>query len=374
MPRLLYVVNIPRFFVSHRLPLALAAREAGYEAHVATAADDAANVERIRATGLPFHPLPLAQHGTHPLAEARTLGAIYQLYRTLRPDIVHHVSIKPVIYGGLAARLAGVPAVVGAVSGLGYVFTAAGFQPRLLRRLIGPLYRLALAYPPTRLIFQNPDDRDRFVRLGLIDPARAVLIRGSGVDVSVFTPQPEPDGPPVILFAGRLLWEKGVGTFVEAARRLGETARFVVVGYPEPSSPDAVPLDQLTAWAGERLIEWWGRREDMPAVFAQSHVVVLPSTYGEGVPKVLIEAAACGRAIVTTDAPGCREIARHGENGLLVPPGDLDALVGAIRTLAGDADLRRRLGERGRAIAVAEFSLDRVVRETLAVYEELLGK
>lgn len=379
MTRLLYVVNIPRFFVSHRLPLALAARQAGYDVHVATAGSDAAtsdadqsNVARIQAADLPYHPLPLAQHGTNPLTELGTLRAILRLYRALRPDLVHHVSIKPVIYGGIAARLARVPGVVGAVSGTGYLFTSSDVKARLLRPLVKPAYRLALGYAPTRLIFQNPDDRDLFVRLGLVDAARAVLIRGSGVDTDVFTPAPETDGEPVVLFAGRLLWKKGIGAFVETARRLGDAARFVVVGYAEPSSPDAVPLDRLTAWQDEGLIEYWGRRDDMPDVFAAAHVVCLPSTYGEGVPKVLIEAAACGRAIVTTDTPGCREIVHHGENGLLVPPDNLDALAEAVRQLAADADRRRRMGARGREIALAGYALRQVVAETFAVYEELL--
>ncbi len=372
MTRLLYVVNIPRFFVSHRLPLALAAREAGYDVHVATSDADRANIARIQETGLPFHPLPLAQHGTNPLAELGTLRAITRLYRTLKPDLVHHVSIKPVIYGGIAARLAGVPGVVGAVSGTGYVFTSGDLKARLLRLLVRPAYRIAVGYGPTRLIFQNPDDRALFVRLGLVDAARALLIRGSGVDTDNFSPAPEKDGVPVVLFAGRLLWKKGIGEFVEIARRLGNSARFVVVGYAEPSSPDAVPPDQLAAWQDEGLIETWGRRDDMPDVFAASHVVCLPSTYGEGVPKVLIEAAACGRAIVTTDTPGCREIVHHGENGLLVPPGDLEALAEAVRRLVSDADLRRQMGVRGREIALEGYSLKQVVAETFAVYEELL--
>lgn len=371
MTRLLYVVNIPRFFVSHRLPLALAARDAGYEVHVTTSDADQDQVARIKAAGLPYHPLPLSQHGTSPLTEARTLWAIGRLYRSLKPDIVHHVSIKPVIYGGIAARLTGVRGVVSAMSGLGYVFIGEGAKPALLRQIVRPGFRLALGGRGTRMIFQNPDDRERFIQMGLIPPERAVLIRGSGVDVELFAPQPEADGLPVVLFAGRLMWKKGVGEFVEVARRLQGRARFVIVGYAEATSPDNVPPEQIQAWADAGLIEAWGRRDDMPQVFAQSHLVCLPSTYGEGVPKVLIEAAACGRAVVTTDTPGCREITRDGENGRLVSPNDLDALTTAVELLVDDAALRRRMGERGREIAVNEFSLAQVVRETFAVYESV---
>lgn len=371
MTRLLYVVNIPRFFVSHRLPLALAAREAGYEVHVTTSDADAENVAHIRESGLPYHPLPLAQHGTNPLGELRTIRALVQLYRQLKPDIVHQVSIKPVIYGGIAAHLAGVPGVVSAMSGLGYVFIGEGFKPRLLRTLALPAFRLALMGQRRRMIFQNPEDRAHFIRLGIISEVRSVLIRGSGVDMARFTVQPEAGGLPVVLFAGRLMWRKGLGDFVEAARRLQGKARFAVAGYAEASSPDTVSEDQLRAWADEGLIDWWGRRDDMPAAFAESHLVCLPSTYGEGVPKVLIEAAACGRAMVTTDTPGCREIVHHEQNGLLVPPGDMDALCAALERLISDAGLRAQYGAAGRRIAESDFSLERVVSETLSLYSSI---
>lgn len=376
MTRLLYLVNIPRFFVTHRLPLARAAREAGYDVQVATSVYDEANVERIRAAGFPFHPLPLHQHGTHPLHELTALRSIIRLYRDLKPDIVHQVSIKSVLYGSLAARVTAVPAVVNAVSGLGYVFVASGIKAATIRRGALLAYRLLLRHPNMRTIFQNPDDRDLFVDRGLIDSKRTVVIKGSGVDVDDFQPQPEPGGTPIVLFAGRLLWQKGAGEFVEAARRLkaaGVDARFVIAGFGEASNPAAVSPATLDDWQRSGVIEWWGHRTDMPAVFAQSHVVCLPSSYGEGVPKVLIEAAACGRAIVTTDAPGCREIARHGENGLLVPVKDTDALCAALVDLIDNRQRRQSMGQRGRQIAVAEFSLEHVNQATLEIYRTLLA-
>jgi glycosyltransferase involved in cell wall biosynthesis len=372
MTRILYNVNIPRFFVSHRLPLALAAQAAGYDVHVTTSHTDTAYVTTIIDAGLSYHPLPLAQHGTNPLAEVKTLTAMVTLYRQLKPDLVHHVSIKPVLYGGLAARIAGVPAVVGAMSGLGYVFISTSLKARFIRLLVHPLLRLALGHKNTALIFQNTTDLDRFVSMGLIAAGQAHLIRGSGVDLARFSPTPEADGKPLVLFAGRLMWQKGVGDFAEAARRLQHKARFVIVGYAEATSPDTVPQAQLEAWARAGILEWWGKRDDMPQVFAQAHIVCLPSTYGEGVPKVLIEAAACARPIVTTDTPGCRDITRHGENGLLVAPHDTTALVAALEQLLDDASLRQRMGATGRSIAEHEFSLAYVVRETLALYEKLL--
>ncbi len=374
-PRLLYVVNIPRFFVSHRLPLALAARDAGYEAHVATADIDPASIRQIKREGFPFHALPLSQHGLNPLAELRTLVALGRLYRSLRPDILHHVSLKPVVYGGIAARLWHRQPVVQAVSGRGYLFVSDERKARLLARLSRPALRLALAGARTRVLFQNPDDQRYFVENGLVEAGKTVLIRGSGVDAAVFHPEPEDsDALPVVLFAGRLLWQKGIGDFVAAARRLRGMARFRVVGYEEATSPLNVPGEQLLAWQAEGAIEWLGKRDDMPRVYADSHIVCLPSSYGEGLPKTLIEAAACARACVASDSPGCREIVRHGLNGLLAPPGDVDALCHALRRLIENPELRRAMGARGRAIAVEEFSLERVVSETLALYREMLER
>jgi glycosyltransferase involved in cell wall biosynthesis len=372
MPKILYVVNIPRFFVSHRLPLALASQAHGYEVHVATADDDPEQVAKIQATGLPFHPLPLSQHGTSLLTEMRTLWALLRLYHTLKPDVVHHVSIKPVLYGGIAARITGIRALVSAMSGLGYVFIGDDRKRRVIRTIVKPLMRFALGGKRTRMIFQNPDDQARFVDLGMISASKSVLIRGSGVDVRQFVATPLPEGMPMVLFAGRLMWQKGLGLFVESARALRGQARFVVVGYTEKTSPDTVPLVQLQAWADEGIIEWWGKRDDMPQVFAQSHLVCLPSFYGEGVPKVLIEAAACARAIVTTDSAGCREIVRHGDNGILVPIHDQEALTQAIHALISNRDELMRMGQRGQAIVHADFSLDTVVKATLGVYGGLL--
>ena len=373
MNRIIYFVNIPRFFVSHRLPLALAARDAGYNVHVTTSSDDEVSIQRIVDAGLPFHPLPLSQHGTNPVNEWNTLRAVTRLYHQLQPDIVHHVSIKPVIYGGIAAQRARVRGVVGAVSGLGYVFTSDDTKARLLRLGVQPAYRFALRTPNTRMIFQNPDDRQRFLDMGIIDVPRTVLIRGSGVDTNVFTSHPATETDlPLVIFAGRLLWKKGIQAFVDAAQGLQGRARFAIVGYPEASSPDAVPLNILEGWHRQGVIEFWGRRDDMPQVFAQSHIVCLPSTYGEGVPKVLIEAAACSRPIVTTDTAGCREIVEHEQNGILVAPDDQDALVAALERLIKDAPLRNAMGQKGRQLVQAEFSLEKVVSQTLQVYEELL--
>ncbi len=372
--RILYNVNIPRFFYTHRLPLALATQEAGYDVHVTTSDEDRPYVEKIIATGLPYHPLPLAQYGTSITGELRTLQATISLYRKLKPDLIHHVAIKPVLYGGIAARLTRVPAVVSAVSGLGMVFVGDSAKYRLIQRIAYPAFRLALGGQNTRMILQNPDDQQIFIQKRLIPAERTVLIRGSGVDMQAFTPQPEPAGLPIVLYAGRLLWQKGIREFVEAARMLQGVARFVVVGFVDANAPGTVPAEWLQAQADAGAIEWWGKRDDMPQVFARSHVVCLPSSYGEGVPKVLIEAAASGRALVATDVAGCREITQHERNGLLVPPDDLAALAAALRRLIENPAERQRMGAAGRQFAAAQFSLASVLDQTLAVYRQLLDQ
>jgi glycosyltransferase involved in cell wall biosynthesis len=374
MARVVLFVNIPRFFLTHRLQLALAARDAGHEVHVLTAEDGSAHPATIRAAGLPLHTLPLRQHGASPLREATTLRAVHSAYRALRPDLVHHVGVKPAIYGGIAARATGVPATVCTLTGLGAAFTGHGAALRALRPIVRAGLGFTLRSPTTRVIFQNPENRDLFVARGIVPARQCRIIRGSGVDMHAFSPTPEEPGPPIVLFAGRVLWSKGVDDFVRAAERLRGKARFAIAALPEPNNPDAVPRATIEAWRDARLIEWWGQRSDMPAALRSVHVACLPTRYGEGVPKFLVEAAASGRAIVATNAPGCREVVRDGTNGFLVPPGDSLALSEALRRLIGDPTLRRRMGREGRALVENELSLERVNQDTLEVYAELLAQ
>jgi glycosyltransferase involved in cell wall biosynthesis len=373
-PRLLFVINDAPFFLSHRLPAAEAARAAGLDVHVATPPSPA--VERIREFGFPHHPLRLTRSGTHPFRELASIIQLLRLYRRLRPDLVHHATIKPVLYGGFAARAAGVPAVVSTITGLGHLFTGRGLGTRLLGRVARLLYRRALGHPHSRVIFQNRDDLRTFVDGGLVRGEQVVLIRGSGVDLEAFGVVAEPKGDPLVILPSRMLWSKGVSEFVEAAGRLqreGVAARFALVGSTDPSNPAAIPEDRLREWDASGVVEWWGFRDDMTEVLASSHVVCMPS-YGEGVPKSLIEAAACGRPIVTTDAPGCREIVLDGENGFLVRVGDARAVARAIRQLVDDPGLRGRMGRRGRELAEDGFGVEAVSGRTVDVYRELIGR
>lgn len=365
------MVNSAKYFSAHWLARASAARAAGYAIHLAAPWD--INDETTAAQFDGVHPLPLTRRGAYPHVESRTVASLQTLYRTLRPDLIHHITIKPVIYGGLLTRFMNQTAVVNTLPGLGYVFLDRGMGAALIRRGVTAAYRMALSRKNSRTIFENPDDLAEFCERGLVPPSSAVVIRGAGVDMDEYRPTPEPGGTPLVILASRLLWDKGVGEFVEAARTLrhsGVQARFALVGDTDPGNPAAIPTEQLQRWNAEGIVEWWGYRDDMPNVLADAHVVCLPS-YREGLPRVLIEAAACGRPIVTTDAPGCREIGRNGENGFLVPPRDSQALAVALRRLVENPSLRRTMGERGRAIAEREFSSEKVIHETLSVYEAL---
>jgi glycosyltransferase involved in cell wall biosynthesis len=369
----LFVDNDVNSFLSYRIEMARATRDAGFEVHVAAPQGKAA--ETLVAEGFRFHAIPMTRSGLKPWKELATITALFGLYRTVKPDLVHHLRLKPVLYGGLAAYGARVPSVVGLLTGLGYVFIAETRKARVIRKLVTLSCKLAFRHSNQRIIFQNPDDQLVFVQNKILPAKQTVLIKGSGVDVNTYLPVPEPAGVPVVLLASRMLRDKGVDEFVEAARSLhaaGVPARFVLVGETDPGNPTAISAKQLRQWAASGIVEWWGHQADMKSVLGQAHIVCLPSLR-EGVPKVLIEAAACGRPIVTTNAPGCREIVRNGENGLLVPVRDSRALAEAIRLLVENASLRTAMGAKGREIVLEEFSVERVVNETLGVYRELLA-
>lgn len=375
--RLLIIVHEALFFATHRLPVGRAMLARGWEVHVA-APPDADMAARLQAEGFILHPIPLARGGQNPLAEFRLMLALLALLRRLRPMLVHHVSMKPVIWGGMASRLAGVKAAVHAITGLGFVFIRQDFKARLLRAVIRRLYRFALGHPNGRAIFQNPDDLALFQANAMVLPGRWCMIKGCGVDMAAFPARPEPSehvqAPPVVMFPARLLGDKGVNEFAAAATELrakGVAARFVLVGRRDPDNPTDIGEARLKQWVDSGLMEYWGFSTDMAATLAQADLIVMPS-YREGLPRGLIEAAATQRAIITADVPGCREVVRHEQNGLLVPVQDAAATAAAMRRLILDADLRRALGRRGRAIAEAEFSVEHFVSESLKAYDAVL--
>jgi glycosyltransferase involved in cell wall biosynthesis len=365
---ILFVVNDAGFFLSHRLSLAVVAKEQGYEVCVATPPGD--GVEQIKNNGLQHRQVCLSRSGANPLAELRTIWSMYQLYRELRPLIVHHVTIKPVLYGTLAARMAKVSAVVNAISGLGFVFLARGLFSAMARSAVLASYRWLFSRKRLWVIVQNQDDYDFLLDKKCLSQNKIELIRGSGVDLGHFAFSAERDDRPLVVLPGRMLWDKGVGEFVEAAKqlhRMGIEARFALVGGIDPNNPESVPTRRLAEWAREGDVEWWGNRQDMPAIYRDAHIVCLPS-YREGLPKVLLEAAASGRAIVATDVPGCREAVLEGVNGLLVPARQSGPLATALKRLILDPALRQSMGRKGRAMAEAEFSITRVIDRHLDIY------
>lgn len=369
--RLLIVVNHAAFFLSHRLPIALGARSAGYDVHVAAPRDAAS--PHIEAAGLPWHDVRFTRSGMNARAELGTVMSLVRLYRALRPDVVHHVSPMPILYGGLAARVVGVPAVVHAISGMGYVFTVPTLRVRAMRSSVLAGYRLAAAHPNSALVFQNHDD------LRTIGRTRARLVTvmrgGSGVDLGRFRPAPLPhDDRPIVLLPARMAWDKGLGELVSAARELlrrGVQARFVLAGAGDPENPEVVTDEQLRAWVAEGVVEWWGHRTDMPEVLAKATLVCLPS-YREGMPKALMEACAVGRPIVTTDVPGNRDVVGDGEHGVIVPARDARALAAAIEALLSNRPRLERMAREASARARA-FDVHDVVAQTLEIYRALLG-
>lgn len=369
---ILFVVNAPEFFLSHRFPLAVAAQKLGYKVHVATA--EGADVERIQAQGFIHHVVPFARSGQNPLNELGTLLCLVKLFRRVKPSLVHLITIKPVLYGGIAARLAGIKCVVSAVSGLGTIFLAESATARLRRWFITRLYRSAFKQVHLAVIFQNPDDRDVLLTLKALMPEQVRMIRGSGVALSDYPCVLEPEGKPTVVMAARLLRDKGVLEFVEAARLLKQRSILVemrLIGSPDPGNPTSVTQEELEQWAAEGIISLLGFRRDIAEQYANANIVCLPS-YREGLPKSLVEAAACGRAVITTDVPGCRDAITPDETGLLVPVKDAVALANAIEELLNDTELRKRMGQSGRALAEEAFAIEKIVQQHMDIYQELL--
>ncbi len=364
--KILLVANTDWYLFNFRLLLAQALRDRGHE--VVLVSPPGGYASRLQEAGFRWLPASISRRGTNPLREFNTLLRLARIYRRERPALVSHFTIKPVLYGSLAARLARVPRVINAVTGLGYVFTAHGREAATLRSIVKPLYRFALR--DTQIIFQNEVDRQEILRGGLAQAEQTHLIPSSGIDLRRFIPSPLPPGPPVVLFNGRMLWSKGVGEFVAAARVLrkqGVPARFWLVGDSDEGNPESIPAAQLRAWQTEGVVEWLGWRDDVPNIMAQTTLVCFPS-YAEGFPRALLEAAASGRAAVTTAAPGCADAVIDGETGLIVPVRDPDALARALASLLADPQRCARMGEAGRKFVESRFSADLIINRTMAVY------
>jgi glycosyltransferase involved in cell wall biosynthesis len=369
-PRIIYLVTEDWYFVSHRLPMARAARAAGFEVHVATRVDR--HRAAIEAEGFRLHPISWRRGSLNPRDLFRVVREVRLLYRTLKPDLAHHVALPAAIVGSLAAT--GLPLrCVNAMTGLGTAFISNAPSIRMARVVLRAALRGLLSRSRSTVLVQNLDDFAVFKKLG-IDPVRIALIPGSGVDTDVLLPVAEPPGAIRVAFAGRLVEAKGIRALIEAHGRLCDAGRdieLVVAGVPDPANRGAIPAHEIDAWSRRRNVWCPGFVKDIAALWARAHIAVLPS-HREGLPLSLLEAAACGRPLVATDVPGCRDIARPNINALLVPVDDVDALARAIDRLASDAPLRRAFGEAGRKIVEQEFSSKRIGRELIALYDRLL--
>lgn len=365
--KVLIVANTDWYIYRFRLPLARFLRSHGID--VVLASPSGRFAPEIQAEGFRWLAWEVGRQSVNPFIEAGAVWSLVKIFHQERPDLVHLHTIKSVLYGSLAALLIHIPSVVRSITGRGYVFLGEDLRARFLRLLVKPLYRFVMR--SGQILFENAADRQYFLDEKLVAQERTHLIEGVGVDTDYYRPLPEPDGIPVALIATRMLWDKGVGTLVEAARLLHQEmeARVILVGEPDPGNPASIDAETLNQWAGEGVIEWWGWRTDMRAVFAACHLVTLPSL-GEGIPTVLLEAAACGRPIVATDVAGCRDVVREGVNGLLVPPKDPQALANALIVLLKDSSLRLKMGKAGREFILERFSDKTVNEQTLDVYRQ----
>jgi glycosyltransferase involved in cell wall biosynthesis len=370
MPKAILFANTDWYLYNFRLALAKELRAHGYEVVLLSPPGDFQNI--LQENGFQWIPFPLSRQGTNPFRELQTLWRLARVYRQVKPDVVHHFTIKPVIYGSLAAHFLGIKGIINSITGLGHLFIDTGFVTRVIRGLSKILYRVSLHR--TQVIFENPEDRNTFIQNRLLQSKQTHLILGTGVDVEKFKPSTKTNEVPLVLFSSRLLITKGLIEFVEAAQHLkqkGSRTRFAIAGIPDPGNPASVPLGQIDSWKTSDQVEVWGWQNDMPSALAKADIFCLPS-YREGVPNALLEACACGLPIVTTDVPGCRDVVTHGVNGLLVPPQDAQALADALEMLLNDPVLRDRMGNMGRQIALKHFSLDMIIRQTLLVYQQAL--
>jgi len=371
--KIFLVVNVDWFFLSHRLPIALEAKKRGYEVTI-FAIEEGGHGEEIRQYGLKFVPLPTSRSGTNIFIEMKVLVFLFKYYRKERPDIVHHVAVKPVTYGSVAAKLAKIPRVINALSGLGFLFINAE-DNKIAHTLVNTIFRYGFKNNNLRFILQNKDDFQMIQKMEVLQAHQISIIKGSGVDLEEFYFSEENliQGEKIkVLLAARMLWDKGVGEFVEAARILqnnyGTTTQFILAGNVDSGNRAGISEAELLHWNEEGIVTWIGFQKDIAKAIRDAHVIVLPS-YREGLPKSLIEACAIGRPIVTTDVPGCREVVTEGINGFLVPKQNAIQLADKIAKLLENASLRKSMGKAGRKKAEAEFSIDNVIEQTFELYE-----
>jgi len=374
-PKLLYVITEDWFFYSHFMPMARAAMAEGY--HVAVAARFAKHREILQEAGITTLDLSLERGRTNPLGAITIVFQIYRFYRQMRPDILHHISLKPVVLGTFGAKLARVPVIINAVTGFGYLFISDDPRMSSLRRIVSRTLRRTLGAPMSFCLLENHDDRALLIERGIVDPERITIVGGAGVDPSLFPPQPMPEDSGIIRVAvvARMLWSKGIDLAVEAVRLLREEGLSIelsLIGEPDPLNPAAITIEQLNRWQEQEGVRWLGRRDNISAVWREHDIALLASRGGEGLPRSLIEAAASARPIVTTAVPGCREIVIEGETGRVVPPKDAKALADALRELATDKAKRERMAAASRLHFESRFTEAQIAATVTSLYRSAL--
>lgn len=371
--KILLSANTDWYLYNFRFSLIHLLRDQGYELVLVTPPGKFSSY--FEENGFRWIPWNVERQSIVPWSELSAILELNRIFQQEKPELVHNHTIKSVLYGSLVARINRMPNVVNSITGRGYVFLSNEAKAERLKLLAKLLYKLAFRNPNFAAIFENEGDRQYFIQEHLVRKERTWLITGVGVDINRFTPQPEPAGIPVILYSGRLLWDKGVGLLVDAVKLLRQqniSAQLALVGEPDPGNPASIPKSQIETWVKDGLAEWWGWQSDMNNVYGRSNMVALPTTYGEGVPTVLLEAAACGRSIVASDIPGCREVVQDGVNGKLISPDNPASLAAALSALVIDPDLRGRMGLTGRRLIEEKFTVDIVNEATLAVYRSVL--
>jgi glycosyltransferase involved in cell wall biosynthesis len=372
---LLYICNVDWYFQLHWLPRALAAKAAGYDVHLLTNITRTECADELANTGIILHDIPLSRRSRNPLHELSYLKAAYQAINHINPDLVHTITVKPNIYAGSVCRYLKIPVIM-SITGRGQVLSDE--KRSIIDYLVKLLYRYASKNAESLLLFENHEDRQFFLQQGIGNPNKLHVISGAGVDTNEYAfnlPVEKEHEPLTILFAARMLWNKGLQDLIEARRILRSRGKDIVLkvaGLIDKDNVDAISIKQIHQWADDGEIEWLGQRSDMIDLITSADVVALPTTYGEGVPRILIEAASVGRPLIATDVPGCRDIVHHEKNGFLVKPNSAEQLADAIERMT-DYQVRSDFAQYGRNLAEQTFCQSHIIRETLSVYEQLLN-
>ena len=371
--KILFFVNVDWFFVSHRLPIAVAAFKAGFEVHVVTTMTGKENI--LRKAGFILHDVPISRGNASPFSYLKTISEIVKIFRNVKPDLVHLITIKPILLGGIAARIVGIHGVIAAISGMGYVFINKGLIASIRKWTVKLLYNISLGHKNLRVICQNLNDLDDIQKATKLPNRSFTVIDGSGISLKNFQYTVDTNKIPKVIMASRMLKDKGVLEFVEAARIIKNAniqVSFILVGSPDPDNPSSITMSQIQDWTEKNILEFWGHQEDMNQILGQASIIVLPS-YREGFPKVLIEAAAVGRPVVTTDVAGCRDAIYNGVTGVLVPAKDSNALAEAIKKLLVSPETCYKMGKEGRKMAEKRFDEKITIERHLSIYDQVLS-